>query len=361
MRERIFVSLFLFFLCFSFKLFGLDPYQFYKILNEPTPLWMVEQINRDLDLFGDELNAEFLDELYAEKGSPLLLARIRSKNGMVSIDRKYIHSTAEWIYDGFQRLHALAPLPEFDLLLTGHDALSGIFDSPLPIFTEAKDKTSNSFILLPDRFALHGYAPQKNEVLEGNLIFSWEVKRKVLFFRGSDTGANPVTWRDCPRPKLVSLSLKYPKLIDARFVDSLHFKEWLEVARNEGFISGYVSMRDHMFYRYLVDIDGNCASCPRTATLFHSNSVVFKHMTNSIQWFYTTLKPYVHFIPFKEDLSDLIDQVRWAIDHDEECKKISLNARFLASDVLSEERIYQYLYRLLEEYSRRQKAVHADE
>lgn len=354
-RTILLTSLFWIF-SFGFSLFGLDPHLFYKVMSEPTPSWMIEQINKDLDLFKNEYKFEFLEKIYEENGVPLLLARIKAKNGVLTIDRRFIHPTAEMIYDGFQILHLLAPLPDFDLILSGHDAWNESFDPPMPIFIEAKDKTINSFILLPDRFALHGYLPQKNEVLEGNLIFPWEVKRRILFFRGSDTGANSISWRDCPRPKLVALSLKNPDLIDARLV-GLHFKEWFDEAQREGFFSPFVSMTEHLFYRYLVDVDGNCASCPRTATLLHSNSVVLKQMTNSVQWFYSTLKPYEHFVPFKDDLSDLLEQTRWAMDHDEECRKISLNARFLARDVLSEERVYQYLYRLLEEYSKRQKLV----
>lgn len=346
-----------FFLFFVLRVYSFDCSVFYKIMSEPTPLWMKEQIDKDLSFVEKELSPDFLEKIYREMGKSCALVRIRSLNGVLSIDRSYFHEVSELIYQGIQKLHFFAPLPDFDLLLSGADTLVGDSNFPLPIFIEAKDKTCNSFILIPDRFALHGYEPQKKQVLEGSLIFPWEVKQKILFFRGSDTGANLENWKECARPKLVALSLKNPKLLDARFVDSLHFKQMLDFAIKQGYISGYVSMREHLFYRYLVDIDGNCASCPRTATLFHSNSVVFKQITNSMQWFYSLLQPYKHFIPFKEDLSDLLDQIEWAKDHDEECKQISLNARFLARDVLSEERIYQYLYRLLEEYSIRQKKM----
>lgn len=77
-------------------------------------------------------------------------------------------------------------------------------------------------------------------------------------------------------------------------------------------------------------------------------------MTNSVLWFYGTIKPYVHFIPVAEDFSDIFTQLEWAKTHDEQCKEISENARQLAAEVLSQETNYLYLYRLLEEYSKKQ-------
>lgn len=103
-----------------------------------------------------------------------------------------------------------------------------------------------------------------------------------------------------------------------------------------------------------MDIDGNCAATPRFPLLLHTNSLVFKSVTDSIQWFYGKIKPYTHFVPVAEDLSDLVTQIKWAKKHDKKCKEISDNARQLADEVLSQESVYLYLYKLLEEYSRRQ-------
>ena len=352
-------------ICSFTSMFALDAIQFYQRINEPAPAWMKEQIKKDLDPFTKELSHKFLDEFFEKWGKQFYLVRLRMQDGILYIEKKCPsdHSVPDLIVDGIRKLHALAPLPDFDLLFSAHDSCVGTYNPPLPIFTESKDKKSNCFILLPDRFALHDYQPQKDQVLQGNLLYPWEAKEKILFFRGSDTGAphDFENWKNYPRPKLVFLSLEHPDLIDARFADYLHFREMVETARSEGLIGTFVSMSEHPRYRYLVDVDGNCAACPRTATLFFSNSVSFKQMTDSIQWFYGTIHPYKHFIPYNEDLSNLITQIKWAKNNDDACRAISQNAMFFAQEVLTEERIYQYLYHLLHEYAKRQKLQYNEE
>ncbi len=46
--------------------------------------------------------------------------------------------------------------------------------------------------------------------------------------------------------------------------------------------------------------------------------MVFKHDSIYYEHFYKQLQPWVHYIPFKADLSDLLEKIQWARDHDEE-------------------------------------------
>ena len=39
------------------------------------------------------------------------------------------------------------------------------------------------------------------------------------------------------------------------------------------------------------------------------------------------LEPYVHYVPLKDDFSDLDDIVAWCENNDDKCKEISVNAR----------------------------------
>ncbi len=38
-------------------------------------------------------------------------------------------------------------------------------------------------------------------------------------------------------------------------------------------------------------------------------------------WFSHLLKPYIHYVPVKSDLSDLIEKIQWCRDNDEKCKE----------------------------------------
>lgn len=58
--------------------------------------------------------------------------------------------------------------------------------------------------------------------------------------------------------------------------------------------------------------------------------------------FYGQLRPYEHYVPVKRDLSDLVDQVKWALDHDEEAHYIARKARLFANDNLLPQHIICY-------------------
>jgi uncharacterized protein Usg len=48
----------------------------------------------------------------------------------------------------------------------------------------------------------------------------------------------------------------------------------------------------------------------------------------------TMIKPYVHYIPVAEDMSDIIEKIQWCLDHPKESQKIVKNAFDFASNFL---------------------------
>lgn len=58
--------------------------------------------------------------------------------------------------------------------------------------------------------------------------------------------------------------------------------------------------------------------------LLAGDSVVFKHESEYYEHFYADLKPYIHYIPYKKDLSDLVKQVEWAQSHEEEVSVLTV-------------------------------------
>lgn len=353
-----------FFVFASQILLGMDRANFERMISQPPPQWMVDQIQEDLEPFDNELSCAALDQLFAEQGDNVHLTRVQIRNGQIQYQyssNSRTHCVTPWITEGLEKLNAMVSLPDIDFVFTSADTINSN-ELNWPIFAESKNGPIPG-ILFPDRWALKGYIPEKTDVLAGNTIYPWEQKIPILFFRGSDTARDPGTnwarWDFIPRVLLVRLSLIRPDLIDAKFVHSLHNVNKIPQARREGLITDtYFPLRDHPRYKYLMDLDGNCASCPRTAAIFHSNSVIFKEVSPSKQWWYSLIKPYEHYIPVSGDLSDVISQIEWAKAHDDECRKISKNARNLVLDVLSEERIYQFLYELLMAYAEKQKAVY---
>ena len=88
-------------------------------------------------------------------------------------------------------------------------------------------------------------------------------------------------------------------------------------------IKDQMDLSEQMRYKYLMSMDGNGPSAGRTEKYFTGNSVVFKTDSEAIEFYYSALKPFQHFVPVKPDLSDLDQQLLWAIEHDAEAKMIT--------------------------------------
>lgn len=90
-----------------------------------------------------------------------------------------------------------------------------------------------------------------------------------------------------------------------------------------------------------MNIDGTVAAY-RFPYLLAGNSVVVKQDSQYYEHFYSDLKPGVHYIPVKHDLSDLVDQLKWAQDHDREARQIGMNGRRYATENLLPKNILCY-------------------
>ena len=97
------------------------------------------------------------------------------------------------------------------------------------------------------------------------------------------------------RPLLKKIGDENPNLFDIVQVSSVHD-------------STYISLPQLTKYKYLIDIGGNGYS-GRLKYLLYSNRPLLIVDRDSIEYFYNDLIPYIHYIPIKIDLSDLLEQV----------------------------------------------------
>lgn len=75
---------------------------------------------------------------------------------------------------------------------------------------------------------------------------------------------------------------------------------------------------------------------------------MFKQESPFYEHFYKDLKEYVHYIPFKRDLSDLVTQLEWAKNNDLQVQQIVKNARQFVRDNLMPTNIYCYYFNILQ-------------
>jgi len=73
--------------------------------------------------------------------------------------------------------------------------------------------------------------------------------------------------------------------------------------------SNFVSLADQVRrWRYLIDIEGTGYS-GRLKLLFFSRRVVFLQQRPFEEWYFPDLKPWMHYVPVRRDLADLIEQL----------------------------------------------------
>ncbi|XP_053563771.1 protein O-glucosyltransferase 2 [Bombina bombina] len=178
--------------------------------------------------------------------------------------------------------------------------------------------------------------------VQANTGPKWEEKNNTAFWRGRDSCKE--------RLELVKMSRKYPHLIDAAFTHFFFFQH------NESLYGPIVEPIPFFYffkYKYQILIDGTVAAY-RMPYLLAGNSVILKQDSIYYEHFYSELKPWKHYVPFKRDLSDLLEKIQWVKDHDEEARKIAEAGNEFARNNLMGDHIYCYYFKLFQAYARLQ-------
>ncbi|XP_067890194.1 protein O-glucosyltransferase 2 isoform X1 [Heterodontus francisci] len=175
--------------------------------------------------------------------------------------------------------------------------------------------------------------------VQANTGASWENKNCTAFWRGRDSRKE--------RLELVKLSIKHPDLIDAAFTNFFFFPHNESIY---GPIVKHVSFFDFFQYKYQINIDGTVAAY-RMPYLLAGDGVILKQDSVYYEHFYNDLQPWEHYIPFKSDLSDLLDKIQWAKSHDEEAKMIAKTGQDYARNKLMADHIFCYYFKLFQEYA----------
>jgi hypothetical protein len=115
-------------------------------------------------------------------------------------------------------------------------------------------------------------------------------------------------------------------------------------------LTKFISLKEVFSNKYILCPEGfDCSSslnlvlstnCLAICPPFHySNTII------NIDY----LKPYVHFVPIKEDYSDLLEVMKWCLNNDEKCQEIVKNANEYSKYFLSEKQMIESIAELLKE------------
>ncbi|KAK8746945.1 hypothetical protein OTU49_016907, partial [Cherax quadricarinatus] len=180
--------------------------------------------------------------------------------------------------------------------------------------------------------------------VQSNNDIPWEQKKSQAFWRGRDSRQE--------RLDLITLARKHEHLINASLTNFFFFKDQeVEYGPKEKHISFF----KFFDYKYQINIDGTVAAY-RLPYLLGGSSVVLKQDSPYYEFFYNDLEPYVHFIPFKRDLSNLIEKIEWARTNDKKAQAIAQNGRQYVQENLMPKDVYCYHVTLLQEWSTRIKS-----
>ena len=180
-----------------------------------------------------------------------------------------------------------------------------------PVLFSAKVKETPYIVLVPDwRSLSEWWASDIKTVLAQDL--SWEKKKETALWRGSLT-------RDA-RLEFCKLSHHNPELLDAKINIKVQDPKIQEQIEKAGLFGERVAWETFLKYKYLPILDGVCCAAPAFQWRLLSRSIALKQESNEIQWFYRALKPFVHYVPFCNDFSDLFEKLEWA-------KKMMLHAK----------------------------------
>ena len=192
-------------------------------------------------------------------------------------------------------------------------------------------------------------------------ILKWENKKSIALFRGSSTGKG-VSIEDNMRLKvsyISSLNLKDEKdnsnYLDAgitkwnvrpKKISNFSKLQTIDIESLPFGLSKYLSFKEQSEYKYIIHIDGH-VSAFRLSLELSLKSVILLVESEWKMWYSEKLIPYVHYVPVKKDLSDLIDQIKWCKSNDKKCKKISENAFDFYNNFLNKNAILDYFQKTL--------------
>ena len=188
----------------------------------------------------------------------------------------------------------------------------------------------------------------------------WAKKIEKAVFRGATTGSG-VTADTNQRLKALEMGTKHKGLLDVGITKwnlrprKLEGSPYLQtIERGNYNKANKLDLQEQSQYKYILTLEGHVAAY-RLSYELSSGSVVLLVGSQWQMWYYPFLKAYEHYVPVKENLSDLLSQIEWCKANDAKCEQIAKNARIFYNKYLGTKGILDFLQKELWELSARTK------
>lgn len=235
---------------------------------------------------------------------------------------------------------------------------SGIYPNKLyPIFSRSIIPDTHDDLLFPTRDFIDMVYGFDNLVANTNKNFA--SKKPIGVFRGSITGLDRTISNTRIQAKI--LALQYPEHLDVELTRTFDYymfespelcvctqiddKRIYDPDKPGISLSGFEQARN---YKYLLHIDG-FVSAWRLGLELMSWSVILKVDSPWVEHYYWDLHPWIHYIPVKSDLSDLIQLIDWCEVNQEKCIQIASNAYEWAIQNMTKTKLFDWVESCLRE------------
>jgi len=253
------------------------------------------------------------------------------------------------IYKSLQELASERPLPDTTFLVCIGD--SHDFTTKKPIFVMSRLHNEEK-ILFPDFDALSS----RYQVIDGidlettDFPIAWEDRDERIVWRGRTNQKGGICEHNktrSPRWHICQLSREYPDLIDAGFTRiAPHSSPSLQE-----FLKPFLSTKQLFSYKYQAWLDGGVSSYSNSGWRFYTGATVIKSDSDYVQWYFADMEPWVHYVPIKRNLSDLVEALIYLKEHDGLAKQIAQNGLEFVRGHITKETTHQYFHDLLWAYA----------
>lgn len=339
--------------------------------NDPKWAWMDQQISQDFRAFEHKKKPDSLPfkSRNKKKITELMLNCVMENRSTISFGYDLIRLQVinREVYGPeveakrlLQKIAKIYPVPDVDVIIHGQDIIFNHWNLQGPVLVTCKTGGAMQ-IFFPSQL-WETWIEFARDVESASQNSLWEDKIPKYFWRGKPNDADNYydrkRWTQWRRGKFCNLSKQFPDLMDVAF--SGH-RDWITLRDDlvEEFYTFFprkeATWSEYIGHKYLPELDGYVAGTPGFAWKLLSNCAVFKHDSPYLLWFHSALRPWIHYIPIKQDLSDVFEKLQWAKDHDEEVKQIAENGRQFAKENLMPEHLYLYCYKVLAKYASLQR------
>ncbi len=128
-------------------------------------------------------------------------------------------------------------------------------------------------------------------------------------------------------------------------------KSDIESADLQGLLKNRLDIRQQLQSKYLLSLEGNDVASGLKWMLY-SRSVVIMPKPRCESWHLERfLSPFRHYVPVKQDLSDIDEVYQWCLNNTSKCEEIAMNGRAFIVSLLNEAREDRLARRVVDEYA----------